>query len=146
VLPGIDLAIGKQFSACISAYTGTFVIVNICDYLALDVSIKGVHNGLVSCTLSIKFEDGVRVEVGVDEYCGTEILDELTTTAAVMLTSLSEDGVGAFGEAVEVEVPELILIQFDFEQILRAQCGVEMLDHALLNFLEFHSFSPFDFQ
>jgi hypothetical protein len=90
--------------------------------------------------LGIEFEDGVEIEVGVDEYCGAEILDELTATAAVMLTSLSEDGVGAFGEAIEVEVPELILIQFYFEQILRAQCGVEMLDHALLHFLEFHSF------
>jgi hypothetical protein len=88
--------------------------------------------------VGIEFEDGVEVEVFVDENSGSDVLDELSAAGAVMFTSLSEYGVGAFGEAIEVEVPEFVLIQFDFEQILRTKCGVKVVDHALLKILEFH--------
>jgi hypothetical protein len=80
----------------------------------------------------------MRDEVLVNEDSGTDILDEVTTATAVVLSSFAEYGVGSFGEAIEVEVPEFVSIQIDFEQIVRAQGGIEVVNHASLHFLEFH--------
>ena len=88
--------------------------------------------------MGIEFEDGMEVEVFVDEYGGADVLDKLSAAGAVVVASLTEDRVSAFGETIEVEVPELVLIQFDFEQMLRTKCGVKVVDHTLLHVFEFH--------
>jgi hypothetical protein len=40
----------------------------------------------------------------------------VTATATVKLSALPEDRVGASGEAVKVQIPELVLVNFDLEQ------------------------------
>jgi hypothetical protein len=63
----------------------------------------------------------------------TDGLDEVSATAAIMFSALPEDFVGSTGEAVEIQVPELVLIDSDFEQrigILYHLCEVS-LEHRL---------------
>jgi hypothetical protein len=143
VLPSKHLTV-RTLLIILVGTDGTGVMeVNIGDCFALDICVQSVHNGLEGCAVGVKFEDGMEVEVFINEDGGADTLDEVTAATTIMLSSFAEHGVCTFGEAVEVEVPELILIQFDFEQIVRAQGSVEVVDHASLHVLEFHNLFSF---
>jgi hypothetical protein len=82
----------------------------------------------------------MEIERVIDPDGRSDVLNEVTAAATVVSAALSKDGVSACGEAVEVEVPQFVLIQFYFVQIVRTQSGLEVVDHALLHHVEFHKF------
>jgi hypothetical protein len=138
MFPGEHFAVGTALVVLVGTDGTRVMEVNISDDLALDISVQSVHNGSEYRAFGIEFENRMGDEVLIDEDGRTNILDKVTTATTVVLSSFTEYGVGSFGEAIEVEVPELIFVQIDFEQIVGAQDSVEVVNHASLHILESH--------
>jgi hypothetical protein len=143
MFPGEHFAVGTALVVLVGTDGTSIMEVNISNDLTLDISVQSVQYGLEGSAVGVELEYGMRDDVFVNEDGGADILDEVTTATTVVLSSFAEYGVGSFGEAIEVEAPELVSIQIDFEQIVRAQGSVEVINHASLHILEFHIFSPF---
>ena len=104
-----------------------------------------IHNRLINIGLGIEIPDGDHLTIHERNQL-TDVLHEATAAGAIILTALTEDGIRASREAVQIEVIQLILIGIGDKQ----RCAIlhhliEMLLKQSAEFFEVcHCFhSPF---
>jgi hypothetical protein len=117
--------------------------IHIGDCLCLEVCIKCIDYSLPSGIANGELPHGADLVV-LDGDCVADCLDEVAATATVELSALSVDFVCSCGEAVKVQVPEFILVDFNFEQSICVLYHVgKVLLKQLFKFKKFHVVLPF---
>ena len=86
----------------------------------------------------------VRNSMVLDEHRVADGPDELPAAAAIVLAALPIDFVGSSGEAVQVQVPQRILVHFHLVDMVGGFAQLcEMTLNRFLEFAEFHNFFSF---
>jgi hypothetical protein len=149
MIPGVNLTAFQKLTIVVDTYRICIVEVNINDGAALYICVQGVHDRLEGCAMGVELENRVDVQIFIDIDGTTDVLDEVTAFTTVVVSSLTEDGIGVSGEAVEVEVPEVVLVDVDFIEGVcscGAVCGemlCEVFSEEIFYFSEFHNNVPF---
>ena len=111
--------------------------------MVLDVGVQCIGDGLERGAEVSELPNGVNDGV-LDEHHVTDGPDELPAAAAIVLTALPIDLVGSGREAVQVQIPQHVLVHFHLVDMVGGFAQLcEMVLNRFLEFAEFHNFSPF---
>ena len=143
MMPGNNCAIIAEFVILIGSNSASVSQVEVHDRLALDKLCQCVHYRLEHRAASIKLKDGMYIQILVNPNRMTDSFDEMSATTTVILPSHTKQNVRAIRKAIEIDVPQLILIDRNFVKSFVSQHSFKMLIQSFLHPIEFHIFSPF---
>ena len=89
----------------------------------------------------------MNIEIFVDIDSTTNVSYKLTACATIVNASFSVNWISSFGEAIKIEIPEVILVDVCFKEAICCGNTREVFCEGVFNIFEFHdkNFSPFDF-
>ncbi len=117
--------------------------INVRNRVGLDVGIHRIGDGLKRGAEVGELPNGVNDGV-FDEHHVANSPDELPAAAAIVLAALPIDLVGSGGEAVQVQVPQCVLVHFHLVDMVGGLAQFcEMILNRFLELVELHRFFSF---
>lgn len=143
MLPGLHSVIRELLMVLVRADLCELGNINVRNSMVLDVGVQCIGDGLERGAEVSELPNGVNDGV-LDEHHVTDGPDELPAAAAIVLTALPIDLVGSGREAVQVQIPQHVLVHFHLVDMVGGFAQLcEMVLNRFLEFAEFHNFSPF---